>query len=103
MTWGLWVLLGVFTVAATIGAPLGLSMLASGFAYLIATHQDIGLVTDQTMNGLYNSYLLIAIPLFIFVANVMNASGVIGRLLDCGSASSGISRAGSLRSTSSLI
>ena len=86
MTSGLSILLGVFAVAAVLGAPLGLSMLASGFAYLIATHQDIGLVTDQTMNGLYNSYLLIAIPLFIFVANVMNASGVIGRLLACGSA-----------------
>ena len=58
----------------------------AGFTYLIASGQDLGLVTDQTMNGLYNSYLLIAIPLFIFVANVMNASGVIERLLGCGSA-----------------
>ena len=79
-------LLGVFFLAAILGAPLGLSMLAAGFAYLAASGQDIGLVTDQTMNGLYNSYLLIAIPLFIFVANIMNASGVIERLLGCGSA-----------------
>jgi tripartite ATP-independent transporter DctM subunit len=86
MSENLGVLLGVFAIAAVLGAPLGLSMLASGFAYLIASHQDLGLVTDQTMNGLYNSYLLIAIPLFIFVANVMNASGVIERLLGCGSA-----------------
>jgi C4-dicarboxylate transporter DctM subunit len=28
---GLWVLLGVFTLAAVLGAPLGLSMLAAGF------------------------------------------------------------------------
>jgi C4-dicarboxylate transporter DctM subunit len=83
---GLWVLLGVFTVAAVLGAPLGLSMLAAGFVYLIATHQDVGLVVDQTMNGLYNSYLLIAVPMFIFVANIMNASGVIERLLSFGSA-----------------
>jgi C4-dicarboxylate transporter DctM subunit len=83
---GLWVLLGVFTLAAVLGAPLGLAMLASGFVYLIATHQDTGLVVDQTMNGLYNSYLLIAVPMFIFVANVMNASGVIERLLAFGSA-----------------
>jgi len=83
---GLWVLLGVFTLAAVLGAPLGLSMLAAGYVYLIATHQDVGLVVDQTMNGLYNSYLLIAVPMFIFVANVMNASGVIGRLLDFGAA-----------------
>ncbi|MDB5601584.1 MAG: permease [Xanthobacteraceae bacterium] len=86
MSEGLWVLLGVFTVAAILGAPLGLSMLAAGFAYLIATHQDVGLVVDQTMNGLYNSYLLIAVPLFIFVANIMNASGVIERLLAFGGA-----------------
>jgi C4-dicarboxylate transporter DctM subunit len=82
---GLWVLLGVFTLAAMLGSPLGLSMLAAGLAYLLATHQDVGLVADQTMNGLYNSYLLIAVPLFILVANVMNASGVIERLLGFGS------------------
>src|SRR3979411_268182 len=81
MSDGLWVLLGVFTLAAVLGAPLGLSMLAAGFAYLVSTHQDVGLVVDQTMNGLYNSYLLIAVPLFIFVANTMSASGVLERLL----------------------
>ena len=86
MSDGLWILLGVFTAAAVLGAPLGLSMLAAGFAYMVSTHQDVGLVVDQTMNGLYNSYLLIAVPLFIFVANVMNASGVIERLLGFGSA-----------------
>ncbi len=86
MSQGLWVLLGVFTLAAVLGAPLGLSMLAAGFVYLISTHQDVGLVVDQTMNGLYNSYLLIAVPMFIFVANVMNASGVIERLLKFGAA-----------------
>jgi tripartite ATP-independent transporter DctM subunit len=86
VSYGLWVLLGVFTLAAVLGAPLGLSMLAAGFVYLMSTHQDPGLVVDQTMNGLYNSYLLIAVPMFIFVANIMNASGVIERLLAFGSA-----------------
>jgi tripartite ATP-independent transporter DctM subunit len=79
-------LLGAFALAAALGAPLGLSMLAAGFVYLISTHQDVGLVVDQTMNGLYNSYLLIAVPMFIFVANVMNASGVIERLMAFGAA-----------------
>ena len=86
MTGALWVLLGVFALAAALGAPLGLAMLTAGFAYLFYTGQDVGLVADQTMNGLYNSYLLIAVPLFIFVANVMNASGVINRLLGFGTA-----------------
>ena len=86
MSHGLWVLLGVFTLAAVLGAPLGLAMLSAGFVYLVATHQDTGLVVDQTMNGLYNSYLLIAVPMFIFVANIMNASGVIERLMAFGAA-----------------
>lgn len=86
MSDGLSVLLGVFTVLAILGAPLGTSMLASGFAYLAVTRQDLGLVADQTLNGLYNSYLLLAIPLFVFVANLMSASGVIERLLRLGAA-----------------
>jgi len=60
MSLGLTVLATVFIGTAVLGAPVGLSMLAAGFAYLIATHQDVGLVVDQTMNGLYNSYLLLA-------------------------------------------
>ena len=81
MTLGLWTLAAVFLAGAALGSPMGLSMLAAGFAYLLATHQDPGLVVDQTMNGLYNNYLLLAIPLFIFVANLMNASGVLERML----------------------
>ena len=84
MSLGLLVLAAVFLGTAVLGTPIGLAMLSGGFAYLLATHQDIGLVVDQTMNGLYNSYLLIAVPLFIFVANLMNASGVTPRLLAFG-------------------
>ena len=81
MSAGLWVLAFVFIAGAGLGVPMGLAMLAAGFAYMLATHQDVGLVVDQTMNGLYNNYLLLAVPLFIFVANLMNASGVLERLL----------------------
>lgn len=86
MSGGLTILLAVFGILAVLGAPLGFAMLAAGFAYLAATHQDLGLVADQTLNGLYNSYLLLAIPLFVFVANLMSASGVIERLLNLGAA-----------------
>ena len=81
MSFGLWVLVAIFLGTAVLGAPVGQCMIAAGIGYFLATHQDVGLVVDQTMNGLYNSYLLLAVPLFIFVANVMNASGVIERLL----------------------
>jgi len=94
MSSALSVLAVVFIGCAVLGAPVGLSMLAAGFAYLIASHQDLGLVVDQTMNGLYNSYLLLAVPLFIFVANLMNASGVLERLLEFAQALVGRFRGG---------
>jgi C4-dicarboxylate transporter DctM subunit len=94
MTLGLWVLAAVFIASAGMGVSMGLSMLAAGFAYLAATHQDPGLVVDQTMNGLYNNYLLLAVPLFIFVANLMNASGVLERLLALAQATVGRFRGG---------
>ena len=94
MSFGLATLVIVFLGAALLGAPIGQSMLVAGIAYFLGTHQDVGLVVDQTMNGLYNSYLLLAVPLFIFVANVMNASGVIERLLDFAQALVGRFRGG---------
>ena len=94
MSPGLVTLIVVFLLVAGFGAPMGLAMLAAGFAYLIASHQDVGLVVDQTMNGLYNSYLLLAVPLFIFVANLMNAGGVLDRLLAMALATVGRFRGG---------
>lgn len=82
MSLGLDVTLAVFLGTALLGAPVGLAMLAAGYAYLFATGQDPGLVLDQTMNSLYGSYVLIAVPLFIFVANAMSAGGIIDRMLD---------------------
>ena len=94
MSSGLWVLVAIFLGTAALGAPVGQCMIAAGIGYFLATHQDVGLVVDQTMNGLYNSYLLLAVPLFIFVANVMNASGVIERLLTFAEAMVGRFRGG---------
>jgi C4-dicarboxylate transporter DctM subunit len=94
MSLGLPTLAVVFIGLAILGTPVGLAMLTAGFAYLLATHQDLGLVVDQTMNGLYNSFLLLAVPLFIFVANLMNASGVLERLLVFASAMVGRFRGG---------
>ena len=62
--------------------PIGFSMLASGVAYLLVKGQDLGLVAEQVGNGLYNSYVLLAVPLFIFAANIMNAGTVSERLFD---------------------
>lgn len=76
------VLAAVLVLGMLIRMPIGFSMLMSGVAYLIAKGQDVGLVAEQVSNGLYNSYVLLAVPLFVFAANLMNAGTVSERIFD---------------------
>ena len=82
MTVGLWILVAVLVLGTLLRMPIGFSMVAAGIAYLLAKGQDVGLVAEQIGNGLYNSYVLLAVPLFIFAANIMNAGTVSERLFD---------------------
>lgn len=82
MTLGLWTLLLVLALGLVLRAPIGFTMLLSGVAYLAATKQDMGLAAEQVLNGMYNSYVLLAVPLFILAANLMNAGTVSERIFD---------------------
>lgn len=76
------VLICVLVCGMLLRMPIGFSMIASSVAYLVIKGQDIGLVAEQIGNGLYNSYVLLAVPLFIFAANIMNAGTVSERIFD---------------------
>ncbi|MBE0529771.1 MAG: TRAP transporter large permease [Rhodospirillales bacterium] len=65
-----------------LGAAIGPAMIASGLVYLIISGQDVGLAAETILNGFFNSFVLLAVPLFIFAANVMNAGTISERLLD---------------------
>ena len=82
MTVGILVLICVLVAGMLLRMPIGFSMLASGIAYLLVKRQDLGLVAEQVSNGLYNSYVLLAVPLFVFAANIMNAGTVSERIFD---------------------
>lgn len=56
--------------------PVGLGMIASCVVYFFVTGKDIGLVSDTIMSQLYASSVMIAIPLFIFTANIMSSGKV---------------------------
>jgi tripartite ATP-independent transporter DctM subunit len=75
-------LAAVLVLGMLLRMPIGFSMLMSGVAYLITKGQDLGLVAEQVSNGLYNSYVLLAVPLFVFAANLMNAGTVSERIFD---------------------
>ena len=80
MTLGLWALLGCVVAGALLRLPLALVMFAGGAAYLFATHQDVGLLVGQVMSQMTAMYVLVAIPMFILAANIMNAASISDRL-----------------------
>ena len=82
MSTALLTLLVVMVVAMLLRAPIAFAMLAGGIAYLGVKGQDMGLAAEQVLNGLYNSYVLLAVPLFVFAANLMNAGTISERLFE---------------------
>ena len=82
MTLALFALIAVVIVGMLLGMPIGFAMWMSGAAYLAVKGQDMALVIEQVGQGLYNSYVLLAVPLFVFAANLMNAGTVSERIFD---------------------
>jgi tripartite ATP-independent transporter DctM subunit len=82
MSLALLAMVAVIVISLLLGMPLGLAMWMSGAAYLAIKGQDMGLVVEQVGQGLFNSYVLLAVPLFVFAANLMNAGTVSERIFD---------------------
>jgi tripartite ATP-independent transporter DctM subunit len=64
-----------------LGLPVGHAMIAGSVLYLWLAGLDIGTAAEQLLNGMYTSYLLLAIPLFILAAEFMNSGSIMERLL----------------------
>ena len=74
--------LAVLFALAAIGAPIALSMIVGAGVYLAVRGHDPGLVGEQIIQGLYESFILLAVPLFVVAANIMNAGTISDRLLN---------------------
>ena len=64
-----------------LGLPIGYSMIACSILYLLLAGLDLGTSAEQILNGLYSSYVLLAVPLFLFSAELMNVSKMTDQLL----------------------
>ena len=73
----LWTILGL----GLFGLPIGHAMIAGSILYLFLAGLDLGTAAEQLLNGMFNSYVLLAVPLFLFAAELMNISNLTGRLL----------------------
>ena len=72
----------VLVCLAVLGLPIGLSMIGASVFYLLLSGLDLGTAAEQLLNGLYNSYVLLAVPLFILAADLMNTGSLTDRLLN---------------------
>ncbi len=73
--------LGLLTVLAFLGLPMGLAMICGSILYLFMRGQDPGIVAEQFLNGMYSNYIMLAVPLFILAAEIMNSGTLSDRLL----------------------
>ena len=69
------------TALALLGLPIGLSMICGSVLYLWITGLDMGTAAEQFLNGMYSNYIILAVPLFILAAEIMNSGSMTERLL----------------------
>ena len=64
-----------------LGLPIGHAMIGGSVLYLYLAGLDMGTAAEQLLNGMYGSFLLLAIPLFVLAAEFMNSGSIMDRLL----------------------
>ena len=73
--------LATIVALSLLGLPIGHAMIAGSILYLYAKGLDLGTAAEQLLNGMFSSYVLLAIPLFILAAEFMNSGSIMDRLL----------------------
>ena len=73
-------LIALFGLAA-IGTPVAYSILVGCIVYLGVAGQDPAIAATTMVQRLFDGFLLLAVPLFIASANIMNAGSISDRLL----------------------
>ena len=69
------------TALALLGLPVGHAMIAGSVLYLFLSGLDMGTAAEQFLNGMYSNYIILAVPLFILAAELMNIGSMTGRLM----------------------
>lgn len=71
-----------FVVVLLIGAPVAVVMAISGVAgvYSLGGERMMGIIADRMFSGV-SGYMLIAVPYFIFTAELMNQGGLTQKLI----------------------
>lgn len=80
-TYALPIMLFLLVGSTIAGLPMGIAMIVSSIFYLLMAGRDVGLASEIVLNGVFGNFVALAVPLFIFAANIMNAGQISDRLL----------------------
>jgi C4-dicarboxylate transporter, DctM subunit len=69
------------TALAFLGLPIGHAMIGGSILYLGLAGLDMGTAAEQLLNGMYANYIILAVPLFILAAELMNIGSMTDRLM----------------------
>lgn len=76
------VLLISLLIFLILGIPIAYSLGLSALSYFIVYHSELLIILPQRFFSGLNLYVLIALPLFIFMGLLMNETGITSRLID---------------------
>ncbi len=75
-----WVYLAIFVIFLALGAPIYMSLLCSGLAYAFIHGRIDQMAILAKMYGSLDSFVLLAIPMFMAAGIVMNVGGITDRI-----------------------
>ena len=76
------ILLLSLAVLLLLGLPIAYALGLSALTYFVCVRPELTVVLPQRLFAGMDSYALIALPLFILMGQLMNASGITARLID---------------------
>lgn len=72
----------VLVVAFIVDMPIAYGMIASSFAYLLFSGMDLSIAIEVMCSRTAGNYVILAVPLFVFAANLMNSGKITEKVFD---------------------
>ena len=77
-----WVPMLVLVVTFIIGLPIALDLIAAAVTYLLYCGMDLGIVAEQICQKMFSNYTILAVPMFVLMASLMNGGSVSNKLFN---------------------
>lgn len=76
------VALVVLAITFVVKMPVGVGMIISSAAYFAVAGADLGMVCEIICGKIAGNYIVLAVPLFIFAANIMNEGKITDKIFE---------------------